>query len=275
MTNGGQAGTSGGRSQRWRRPTALTAAAFVGFGLVYLIVNATSLIDERRALGQPIEPWRPWVWETTSFVAWLLLLPVILWVASRAPSFGRPARALAVHLFATVPISIGHTAATFGLRTLAYGVAGERYRLSGVLVDVLVYEYRKDAITYASIVLVLLALRRLAAPPPSVNLRPTEALIEVRDGSRVLWLKPEEIDWIAAAGNYVELNGALGTKLARRTLAEMEVELGPHGFVRVHRSRLVRKASIAKAETRQSGDFAMILRSGVTIAGSRRYRCNL
>lgn len=275
LTSGGESGASGGQSPLWRRPTVLTAVVFVGFGLVYLVVNATSLIDERRTLGQPIDGWQPWIWELTSFLAWLLLLPAILWIASGAQAFGSPARAFAAHLLATVPVSLGHTGAMFAMRKLAYATAGERYLLSGPFLDVLVYEYRKDVITYASIVLTFLVLRRLATAPPPTSVNQPESLIEVRDGSRALWLKPEEIDWVAAAGNYVELNGAFGTKLARRTLAEMQAELEPHGFLRVHRSRLVRKASVAKVETRQSGDFEMTLRSGLTVGGSRRYRGNL
>lgn len=276
LTSGGESGASGGQLPRWRRPAVLTGVVFVGFGLVYAFVNATSMIDERRGLGQPVEPWQPWVWEFTSFLAWLLLLPVILWVVTHGPSSGRPARAIAVHLLATVPVSLGHGAAMFVLRKLAYLAAGESYRMSGPLLDVLVYEYRKDVITYASIVLTFIVLKRLAVPPaPPRPDHGAEALIEVRDGSRTLWLKPEEIDWVGAAGNYVELNGAFGTKLARRTLAEMEAELEPHGFVRVHRSRLVRKAAIARLETRQSGDFEMTLRSGAIVVGSRRYRASL
>lgn len=103
----------------------------------------------------------------------------------------------------------------------------------------------------------------------------SDDLIEVRDGSRVVMLRPDEIDWIGAAGNYVELHGAFGSELARRTLADFAKELEANGFVRVHRSRLVRRAAIDTITTRQSGDFDIQLRSGATIGGSRRYRQNL
>jgi DNA-binding LytR/AlgR family response regulator len=58
-------------------------------------------------------------------------------------------------------------------------------------------------------------------------------------------------------------------------MADIEAELAPCGFVRVHRSRLVRRAAIASTETRQSGDFDIILRSGAVLSGSRRFRRNL
>jgi LytTr DNA-binding domain len=275
LTSGGATGASGGIPVRWQTPRILTAGAFVAFGLVYVFVNATSLIDERQVLGQPIVIWQPWVLEMTSFLAWLTLIPAILWLADRYTMPGRPFQSLMLHLFATIPISLLHSGAMFVMRKLAYAVMDESYRWSSAVLDTLIYEYRKDAITYASLVIVFLMLKRLAALPQTNadNLR--TSLIEVRDGAQTIWIKPEEIDWIEAAGNYVELHGSFGTKLARRTLTEMETELLNHGFVRVHRSRLARKTAIAKMATRQSGDFEITLRCGTAISGSRRYRGNL
>jgi DNA-binding LytR/AlgR family response regulator len=62
--------------------------------------------------------------------------------------------------------------------------------------------------------------------------------------------------------------------LHRATLAAVEAELGA-GFVRVHRSRLVRRAAIRRIETDRSGDFTMTLASGAVARGSRRFRATL
>jgi LytTr DNA-binding domain len=277
VTSGGQSGVSGAWPFDWRHPAWLTAATLASFGTVQMIVNATSLIDERRAMGQPVAIWQPWVWEATSLAAWMALLPAILrvtkWIAVHVASgFARAA----LHLVVTILVSALHSAAMWGLRVLSYQLVGAQYHVSGVLGDVLLYEYRKDAVTYAMIVLAFLLFERLtrvqtvAQPVPAAAKR-----IEVRDGNRAFWLKAEEIEWVAAAGNYVELHGAFGTHLARRTLADMFDELGAHGFDRIHRSRLVQRAMIAKIETRQSGDFDITLRSGTVIVGSRRYRGDL
>lgn len=277
VTSGGPSGASGAGTGGWRHPAWLTAATLAGFGTVQMIVNATSLIDDRRDLGQPVVPWQPWVWEATSLTAWLALLPLILWLTRRIARHvsGAFPRA-ALHLAATILVSATHSAAMWGLRTLVYLMVGAQYRVPGPLGAELIYEYRKDVVTYAMIVLAFLLFERLvrvqtvAPPVPAAAKR-----IEVRDGNRAFWLKAEEIEWVAAAGNYVELHGAFGTHLARRTLADMFDELGPHGFDRIHRSRLVQRALIAKIETRQSGDFDITLRSGTAIVGSRRYRGNL
>ncbi|WP_309605928.1 LytTR family DNA-binding domain-containing protein [Phenylobacterium sp.] len=44
------------------------------------------------------------------------------------------------------------------------------------------------------------------------------------------------------------------------------------GFVRIHRSRLVRRDAVATVESRPTGDFRVRLRDGRELAGSRRYR---
>ena len=43
-------------------------------------------------------------------------------------------------------------------------------------------------------------------------------------------------------------------------------------FVRVHRSRLVRRGAVAQVESRPTGDYVIRLTDGREVAGSRRYR---
>lgn len=276
MTSGGDNGTAGSvvRIER-RNPSAITALAFVAFGLLYMIVNATSLIDQRQALGRPIAPWQAWVLEGTSFIAWLAMLPLVLMLASRL-STRHVWQMVVGHVAGCLAVSIAHTALMQTLRSAAFGLAGLYYAPSEPWADRLLFELRKDVITYLSIIAVFLIARRLVAVSDAAQPADTgPALLELRDGSRTVMLRPDEIDWVSAAGNYVEVHGGSGTMLARRTMAELERELGPHGFVRVHRSRLVRRAAIASTETSQSGDFAITLRSGVVVLGSRRFRQNL
>lgn len=276
MTSGGDDGTDGSMGRVARRdPRVITALAFVVFGLLYMIVNAASLIDQRQALGRPIAAWQAWVLEGTSFIAWLALLPLVVMLASRLST--RPVWQMVVgHVAGCLAVSIAHTALMQTLRSAAFGLAGLDYAPSEPWAGRLLFELRKDVVTYLSIIAVFFIARRLVAA--SDTAQPADsgpALLELRDGSRTVMLRPDEIDWVSAAGNYVEVHGGSGTMLTRRTMAELETELGPHGFVRVHRSRLVRRAAIASTETSQSGDFAMTLRSGVVVQGSRRFRQNL
>ncbi|MBX3562377.1 MAG: LytTR family transcriptional regulator [Sphingomonas sp.] len=253
------------------------AAAWLAFALIAIlqaVVNAFSVIDERAAGGQPIPTWEPWTWELTSIAAWLLLAPLIFLAARRLrPPQLRPLPAIGAHVAASIAVSLGHVTLMQAGRTLIYWLAGSRY--GETIASAFLYEYRKDLVTYVLVVLFFLLFERVtrpnAAPAPVAD----AFRIEVRDGSRTSWLAPEDVEWAQAAGNYVELNGPFGTLLHRRTLAALAEELAPHGFVRVQRSRIVRKAAVTGTETRPSGDFEIRMASGVILGGSRRYRDNL
>lgn len=277
MTNGGRDGTSGGAAEPWRLPPWLPFAIVGGFGLVEASVTALSVIDDHAELGRPLEPWRPWAWELTSVVGWLAMLPFIMLAVARIrpPRFGWPAT-IALHLAFTVPVSLGHVGVMTGLRHLIYAAQGLVYRLRAELPADLLYEYRKDAPDYLLIAATLVILERLLRPPTEPPVAPAAPVrIEVRDGSRTVWLAPADILWAEAAGNYVELHTAAGALLHRTSLAALERELAPHGFARIHRSRLVRRDAVRAVETNASGDFEAVLTNGAQVGGSRRYRAAL
>lgn len=80
-------------------------------------------------------------------------------------------------------------------------------------------------------------------------------------------LPPERIDWIASAGNYVELHSGGRTIVHRSSLAEMEARLARRGFVRIHRSALVRRDCVARWRGHD-----VILTSGLSLKVGKRYR---
>ena len=109
-----------------------------------------------------------------------------------------------------------------------------------------------------------------------VNGPPAETpLLEVRDGPRRTFVRPDDILWIEAAGNYAELHLTGRTLLHRTSLASLQQRLATAGLVRIHRARLVNRAQIASLTTNAAGDFTVILRDGATLSGSRRYRSGL
>jgi len=272
VTSGGAGGTSGER-----RTLALSLAFFAAVGLAFAIVNSLSEIDERARWGRPVEAWEPWCWELTSFLGFLAVAPLVLALSLRLrpPRLSWPA-ALGTHVFLTLPFSLSHVAIMVALRHALYWVQSDSYSAAGTWIEVLVYEYRKDLISYAVLALLPHVAARLVdsggAPPASPQ---ADHRIEVRDGTRILRLAPADVEWAQAAGNYVELYGRFGTLLHRQTVAALAEELKPHGFARIHRSRIVRAAAIEAVETRPSGDFEVSLASGAKVGGSRRYRENL
>lgn len=272
MTNGGSSGTSGDE----RRARRLAFAIFAAVGLAFAVVNALSELDERARLGQPVETWEPWCWELTSFAGFLAVAPVVLALSQRLrpPRLSWPA-AFGAHALATVPFSLVHVGIMVALRHAVYSLQAELYAGAGGWIDVLIYEYRKDLISYAVLALLPHVAARLTPSRVPAGASAPEHRIEVRDGSRTVRVAPADIEWAQAAGNYVELHGRFGILLHRQTLAALADELEPLGFARIHRSRIVRSAAIAAVETKPSGDFEATMASGATVGGSRRYRSNL
>lgn len=97
----------------------------------------------------------------------------------------------------------------------------------------------------AVLVLVLLVLaplvaRRRLADSPAQNPRlPAEAPDR-------LPLLPRQIDWIKAAGNYLEFRSGTRIVLHRMTMAEAEALLEGEGFIRIHRSFLVNASRVVR-----------------------------
>ena len=110
------------------------------------------------------------------------------------------------------------------------------------------------------------------APPKPLGEGEAADVLEVRDGARRHFVPLAEVIWVEAAGNYVELHRGGAGLLHRASLSAMERRLQTAGFVRIHRSRLVRREAIADVESRPTGDYVVRLRDGRELVGSRRYR---
>ena len=83
-------------------------------------------------------------------------------------------------------------------------------------------------------------------------------------------LLPRQIDWIRAAGNYVELRANGRTIVHRSSIRATEQALAGHGFVRIHRSTLVRRDRIARIRPQD-----VILHDGTHLRVGNRYRASL
>jgi two-component system LytT family response regulator len=96
--------------------------------------------------------------------------------------------------------------------------------------------------------------------------------ILVRAGANVHILKPEEIVWVEAEGDYVTLHTAEQSYLLSESLRNMEVRLGAHGFRQIHRSCLVSVARIRKLLANENGDYQAVLDNGTHLKVGRRYK---
>jgi len=83
-------------------------------------------------------------------------------------------------------------------------------------------------------------------------------------------LHVNEIDWIEAAGNYVQLWIGQRRYFHRESLQLLEERVGKHGFIRAHRRALVRLDGVRELTRTRAGALVALLEGGVRISISRR-----
>jgi two-component system, LytTR family, response regulator len=110
------------------------------------------------------------------------------------------------------------------------------------------------------------------------DLRPAGRLpdrLAIKSSGRVLLLRVEEIDWVEAADNYVNLHVGTESHLLRETMNAIEKRLSPDRFLRISRSTLVNLDRIKELQPLFHGEYAVILRDGTRVTLSRGYRDKL
>ncbi|HKA23753.1 MAG TPA: LytTR family DNA-binding domain-containing protein [Candidatus Eisenbacteria bacterium] len=96
--------------------------------------------------------------------------------------------------------------------------------------------------------------------------------IPVREGQEILFVDLEDIDWMEAADNYVQLHSGRRVYMVRETLAAMEARLDPKRFTRIHRGAIVNDRKVRSLRPQASGDLEAVLRDGTALPVSRTYR---
>jgi two-component system LytT family response regulator len=115
---------------------------------------------------------------------------------------------------------------------------------------------------------------KMVSTAPSSADRRWDRLV-VKAGGTTRFIRVVDIDWIEAAGVYVNLHVAGKELLYRAALNELADRLDPRRFVRVHRSAIVNIESILQLEPISHGEFDAVLRNGSRTRVSRTYRAQL
>ena len=97
----------------------------------------------------------------------------------------------------------------------------------------------------------------------------------VKSAGTTRFIRAVDIDWIEAAGVYVNLHVAGKEVLYRASLHELAERLDPKRFVRVHRSAIVNVESILHLEPISHGEFDVVLKNGSRTRVSRNFRAQL
>jgi two-component system, LytTR family, response regulator len=95
--------------------------------------------------------------------------------------------------------------------------------------------------------------------------------LPVRTGSRIQVVLVDDIEWVAASGDYVELHSGGRHQLLRETMNSLEQKLDPAQFLRIHRSRIVRLECIRELHAIDNHEYLVKLSDGSEHRSSRRY----
>ena len=122
------------------------------------------------------------------------------------------------------------------------------------------------------------ALERVGKEPA---VRPEKAVAETRaagerierilikEGSKVLIIPAEKIDYIEAQDDYISVRADGKSHLKMQRMADLEASLDPRRFVRIHRSFILNVERLAKIELYAKDSRNAILKDGTQLPVSR------
>lgn len=101
--------------------------------------------------------------------------------------------------------------------------------------------------------------------------RRRQTRVIVRSPDRVVFLRPEEIDWVEAAGNYLRVHARGQSHLLRLSMRKAERCLDPETFLRIHRSAIVNIDRITDLTPWSHGEYVVTMNDGTRLHASRTY----
>lgn len=269
--------------RRWVEWGSWTLLILLGAASETMVVGM-----ELRRAGLPHHPMEPAVWEWSSHLVVLALVPAIAWYTRRFPlHLDTWPRVLPAWFLGSLVFCALHVVGMVALREAVYAWAGADYDF-GPWGRQFVYEYLKDGRTFLQFALVMegyrFLLRRLQGEarlldPPDDS--PAETPVErperflVRKLGREFLVAAADIEALKASGNYVNLRVRGREYPLRSTISAIEARLDPSRFQRVHRSHIVNLDHVASIEPLDTGDARIHLHDGSTLPCSRRYRAAL
>jgi two-component system LytT family response regulator len=112
---------------------------------------------------------------------------------------------------------------------------------------------------------VMSLLQQLAAPPEYLQ------RVALRAAGRISFVNVDELLYVQAAENYVQLHLKSARHLLHVPIATFERCLDPQKFLRIHRSLIVNVKYIQALETGAHGEFVVVLQGGSKLQASRSY----
>lgn len=230
------------------------------------------------------------VWQGSIYALWLPVAGVVALILRRFGAGGRAFGAATAAMPALVPLAaLGTTWIDLSFRGADMSDWPER-ALWRLPVAILLYtaivavgfaaahrqravEARRRAEALELDLAAALEAARAAAKANSRSDAPQRLIVMA--GTRRVPVDLADVEWFAAAGNYVVVHWSDREGLLRETMRALEARLDPAVFARSHRSTLVNLARVAAAQSLSDGSWKLTLTSGADLVVSRTYRDDL
>ncbi|HUQ09896.1 MAG TPA: LytTR family DNA-binding domain-containing protein [Steroidobacteraceae bacterium] len=108
-------------------------------------------------------------------------------------------------------------------------------------------------------------LQQLSAQPKYL------ARVALRSAGKISFVNVDDIQYVQAAENYVQLHLTSARHLLHVPIATLEASLDPEMFLRIHRSMIVNVKHVQELETGPHGEFIVVLKGGTKLQSSRSY----
>ncbi|MGH9629238.1 MAG: LytR/AlgR family response regulator transcription factor [Bryobacteraceae bacterium] len=95
--------------------------------------------------------------------------------------------------------------------------------------------------------------------------------LAVRSAGKTVFVDVEDLEWIEAAENYVQLHAGRSGHLLHVTMNGLEKSLDPEMFLRIHRSVIVNIKRIRELQPALHGEYVVTLSDGVRLQSGRAY----
>jgi two-component system LytT family response regulator len=99
--------------------------------------------------------------------------------------------------------------------------------------------------------------------------------IALKSDRKIVLLRTAEIEWIEAAGNYVNIHARHSTHFVRETMHSIEQKMPPDRFMRIHRSTIVNLDRVKELKAGANGEYMVLMQDGQALTLSRGYRGQL
>jgi hypothetical protein len=243
-------------------------------------VESISTLADFKRTGVEVLYWEPFTWSFTSFTLTFGLIFLIAKAQSSYPlSYGLFKKNILYHFAFSIIFSMTHVVGMVYLRKAIYFMNDKSYQF-GHWPTELVYEYRKDILTYfiilTGIYIYQILIKQMEGEVSllsenETSNKYTDKVLVKKQGKEFI-INLDQVTTISSGGNYIYLHCNQQVYPLRSTMAKMQDSLDPKQFIRVHRSYIANINHIKEIISPSPQEYKIITNDNNSIPLSRNYR---